>query len=65
MITFNVPDMSCGHCVATVTKAVNALDGSAKVAIDLVGKTVKIETTAPAPAIAKALEEAGYPASQA
>jgi copper chaperone len=30
MIAFEVKDMSCGHCVGTITKAVTALDGGAK-----------------------------------
>ena len=62
MMTFSVPDMTCSHCVATVTKAVKILDSSAEVKADLAEKTVTVETTAPAPAIAKALEDAGYPA---
>ena len=58
---FNVPDMSCGHCVATITKAVKALDASAEVNPDLAARTVSIETSAPVPAVSRALEEAGYP----
>lgn len=62
MITFSVPDMSCGHCVATVTKAIKTLDSAAEVQVELAGKTVTVQTSAPAPAVAKALEDAGYPA---
>lgn len=58
---FNVPDMTCGHCVATVTKAVKALDAEAEVKADLGAKTVTVETSAPAAAVARALDEAGYP----
>ena len=58
---FNVPDMTCGHCVSTVTKAVKALDAAAEVKADLGAKTVTVETTAPAAAVSKALDEAGYP----
>lgn len=58
---FAVPDMSCGHCVSTITKAVKALDANAAVMTDLAAKTVSIETSAPAPAVSKALDEAGYP----
>ncbi len=58
---FTVPDMTCGHCVATVTKAVKSLDAAAEVKADLASKTVTVETTAAAGAVAKALEEAGYP----
>ena len=65
MMTFSVPDMTCSHCVATVTKAVKTLDSSADVKADLADRTVTVETTAPAPAIVRALEDAGYPAHQA
>ena len=58
---FNVPDMTCGHCVATITKAVKAVDPAAEVKADLAGKTVMVETAVPAAAVAKAMEQAGYP----
>lgn len=60
MMKFTVPDMTCGHCVATVTKAVKALDASADVKADLASKIVSVESKVPAPAVARALEEAGY-----
>jgi copper chaperone len=53
--------MSCGHCVSTVTKTVKSLDPSAAVTADLASKAVTVETTAPRAAVARALEEAGYP----
>jgi copper chaperone len=59
---FSVPDMTCGHCVATVTKAVKTLDPAAQVQVELASKTVTVETSAPAPAVAEALENAGYTA---
>ncbi len=61
MMTFNLPDMTCGHCVATVTKAIKTLDSTAEVKADLARKTVSVETSAPAGAVSKALEDAGYP----
>ena len=63
MITFIVPDMTCGHCVATVTKAIKAVDASATINVDLPSKTLSVVTTAPAAAVSKALEEAGYPSN--
>ena len=41
---FEVKDMSCGHCVMSVTKAVKAVDASAKVDVDLATKKVSVET---------------------
>lgn len=62
MMTFSVPDVSCGHCVATVTKAIKTLDAAAEVKVDLASKTVTVGSSLTAPAVAKALEDAGYPA---
>jgi copper chaperone len=61
MMKFNVPDMTCGHCVASLTKAVKALDPAAAVTADLADKTVTVETAVPAAAVARALDQAGYP----
>ena len=59
----NVPDMSCGHCVATITKTVKGLDAGAEVKADLAAKQVTVETGVPAEKVMKALDDAGYPAS--
>ncbi len=61
MMKFTLPDMSCGHCVATVTKAIKTLDSTAVVKADLSARTVSVETSAPAGAVSKAMEDAGYP----
>jgi len=58
---FNVPDMTCGHCVATVTKAIKAVDAGAEVKTDLASKTVTVESAAPAAALSKAMDQVGYP----
>ena len=61
MITFEVKDMSCGHCVSSVGKAVRSVDAAADVRIDLATHRVEIESTsADAPALAAAIREAGY-----
>ena len=60
MMTFSIPEMTCGHCVATVTKAIQSLDHAARVRPDLAARTLMVETSAPAMAVSKALEEAGY-----
>ncbi|HSH91966.1 MAG TPA: heavy-metal-associated domain-containing protein [Ramlibacter sp.] len=61
MIEFKLPDMSCGHCVSSVTEAVKQVDPAAKVDVDLASKRVTVETTQPREPIAEALSEAGYP----
>jgi copper chaperone len=47
MYQLQVENMSCGHCVGAVTKAVQAVDAAAKVEIDLATKSVKIDSATP------------------
>ncbi len=56
---FIVPDMTCGHCVKTITGAVQAVAPAAQVKTDLASHRVTIEGADPAQARA-AIEEAGY-----
>lgn len=65
MQVFNVQGMTCGHCVKAVTKAIQALDGSAQVEVDLAGRQVKVQGTASAQRIVEALGEEGYQAQVA
>lgn len=60
MYNFEVSDMTCSHCVATVEKAVKSVDGTAAVTIDLSKIAVKIESAKPAVSFAEAIQEAGY-----
>ena len=61
MISFEVRDMTCGHCVSTVTKALKAADQDAKIQIDLATHRVQIEpATANLEELADAIKEAGY-----
>jgi copper chaperone len=61
MIAFEVNDMTCGHCVSTITKAVKGTDKGAKVRIDLAKHRVEIEPgSADAEELSDAIKEAGY-----
>lgn len=61
MIVFEVPDMSCGHCVGAITEAVKTVDGAAKVQVDLAAHRVQVEpATADAAMLEAAIREAGY-----
>jgi copper chaperone len=61
MITFEVKDMTCGHCVNAVTRAAKSVDPSATVEVDLERKRVRIaHTQASEPQLAAALRDAGY-----
>ncbi len=60
MYNFQVSDMTCSHCVATVERAIKTVDGAAAVKIDLAGLAVRIESSKPAASFAAAIQEAGY-----
>ncbi len=62
MIRYSIPDMSCGHCKATVDKTVKALDPHAVLQFDMGARTVEIQTDAPTAALLAALAASGYPA---
>ena len=61
MITYEVKDMSCGHCVNSITRAVHAVDPGAQITADVATYRVRIEPTqANATELADAIREAGY-----
>jgi copper chaperone len=62
MATLSIPDMSCGHCKASVEKAIHTLDPTAKVAVDLAARTVTIDSATPMAAVIAALDDVGFPA---
>ena len=65
MYQLQVEDMTCGHCVGSVTKAVQAIDPAAQVQIDLASKRVTVESSRELGAISAAIVEAGYPVTSA
>lgn len=62
MTTLSVPDMSCGHCKASVEQALAGLPGTGTVAVDLPARRVRVDGPAPAPALIAALADIGFPA---
>jgi len=61
MQAFRVDDMTCGHCVSTITRAIRGADKDAKVTIDLSQHLVMVEPTeADAQELSDAIAEAGY-----
>ena len=60
MFTFQVTDMTCGHCVATITKAVQAVDAGAEVETDLATHEVRVESGMAGAVIEAAIRDAGY-----
>lgn len=60
-LTFTVPGMTCGHCVAAVETEVGAVTGVAAVDVDLDTKLVVATGTGlDRDAIVAAIDEAGY-----
>ncbi len=63
MIELTLPDMTCGHCVKTVTSTVQQVDAAATVDIDLPTHRLRIESTEPADSFKAALAAEGYPSA--
>jgi len=57
-----VKGMSCGHCAAAVTKALEALPGVSEVRVDLTTGRVTFASSNPVPPeeIARVIKAAGY-----
>lgn len=61
-IALSIPDMECGGCVASIEKAVHAVDASASITADIEARTVRVTTSSDRQALLTALDAAGYPA---
>ena len=62
MLHFHVSNMSCGGCAKSVTRAVQVLDGNAKIDIDLTSREITVRGAVDAPRVVAALKRAGYEA---
>jgi copper chaperone len=60
MIEFRVSDMTCSHCVRTVTEAVKEVEPGAQVFVDLEAKRVRVDGAQGAKKLEGAIREAGY-----
>jgi copper chaperone len=60
MLNFDIPNMSCGHCVRAITEAVHAVDPLAKVQADLAQHRVAVDSRVAREALVAQLVEAGY-----
>ncbi len=59
---FYIPKMMCDRCVATLTSALHALDGVARIEADLVARTVRVVSRHYESALLRTLRAAGFPA---
>ncbi len=65
MQSFHIPDMSCGHCKATVEKTIHSLDPDARIEFDMKARRISLDTRVEAEKVQTALAAAGYPAKTA
>ncbi|MCF7752141.1 heavy-metal-associated domain-containing protein [Bacillus subtilis subsp. subtilis] len=61
MLRFHIPNMTCGGCAASVTKALLSVDPDARIETDPPAREVRIDSTREEGAFLAALVEAGYP----
>ncbi|BFG74015.1 heavy-metal-associated domain-containing protein [Paraburkholderia terrae] len=59
-IEFKVEGMSCQHCVAAVTRAIQEQDAGAQVRVDLPAGKVAVQSGASVDTLKAAIDEAGY-----
>ena len=64
--TFQVPNISCKHCVMTIKRELEELDGIVSATGDVETKTVTVEWEPPATwdSIKSLLNEINYPAAE-
>ena len=65
MINLSIPEMSCGHCKATIEKTIKAIDPAATLDFDMAARTVAIKSATPLDPMRAALKTAGYDAAAA
>lgn len=58
--TYQVPDISCGHCKATITEALRGVAGVDAVEVDLTDKVVKVAGDATVEMVTGTLAGRGY-----
>ncbi len=60
MIELTIDDMTCGGCVASITRVVKSLDANANVTADVGTKRVRIDSVIETSAMVTAIAHAGY-----
>ena len=62
-MNLRVEDMTCGHCAATIEKAIESSIPGAKVSADPASKLVQVTGTTDLPAVKTLIAAAGYTVS--
>lgn len=63
MSKFSVPEMSCGHCKASIEKAVLDADAGAELSFDMEAREIEVDSTLDTAEIIATMKDAGYEAS--
>lgn len=61
MTLLSIPDMSCGHCKASVIKALTPL--ASQISVDLNTRQVVLSSEAATEVLLKTLNDIGFPAT--
>lgn len=64
MLRFHIPNMTCGGCAKSVTRALLSVDPEARIVTDPPNREVRVESALEEDAFLAALSEAGYPDKQ-
>lgn len=60
MPVFRVPDMTCGHCEASIRQAIQQVEPQARITVDLGRHEVRVDGASDTDAVWKAMNDAGY-----
>lgn len=64
MLRFHIPNMTCGGCARSVSRALQSVDPQARIETDPPAREARVESAADENAFYAALSEAGYPAER-
>ena len=64
MIRFHIPNMTCGGCARSVTKALLSIDPQARIETDPPAREARMDSALDKSAFLAVLSEAGYPDMQ-
>ncbi|AXQ93279.1 heavy-metal-associated domain-containing protein [Cereibacter azotoformans] len=62
MTRLSIPDMSCGHCRASIEGALAPLPGFRSIRFDQENRTAEVEGQVPEVTLLSALDSIGFPA---
>jgi copper chaperone CopZ len=64
-VQLKITGMTCGHCVAAVTKAIRTVPGVQDAQVDLASGSARVQGSADAQALVSAVQDEGYSAQVA